>query len=126
MHTNCREQQDMAGAADVLATGRATLRILRRKLLKDIADASRIFVFKSYQASFDEAARQRLLASLRRIGPAGLLCVTTAPPGERRGGAKRVGDRLYAGYVERSIMSRAPFEQWLSICTETAALHARG
>jgi hypothetical protein len=125
MHTQCLVQQDVAGQAEVLRCGRATLRILRRKLLKDIADAKRIFVFKSLNPGFGEVEMHRLHTALRRIGPACLLCVNLARPGQPVGRTQRVADRLYAGYVDRFVIPNGPFDQWLTICGETLALHRR-
>ncbi|MEJ0019565.1 MAG: hypothetical protein WDN25_24045 [Acetobacteraceae bacterium] len=122
MHTHCLEECDEAGQADVLRAARATLGLLRRKLLKDIAETRRIFVFKGLDAECDVAAMRRLHAALRRIGPASLLCVTLAPPGQPVGCSERIAEGLYAGYVDRFVMHDGPFDQWLSICAGTRAL----
>ncbi len=125
MHTNCMVEQDAAGAAAILGHGRATLRILRRKLLKDIADAARIFVFKS-ASDLRGIRMRRLHAALRRVGPASLLWVRIAPPGRAGGGAERLGDGLYVGYLDRFVVPHGPFDQWLAVCAETMTLHKRG
>ena len=101
IHTHCIVEQNEAAQAEVLRSGRATLRILRRKLLKDIADARRIFVFKSTEPAFGESEMRRLHAALNRIGPAALLCVTWARSGQAPGGVERIGSGLYAAYVGR-------------------------
>src|SRR4029079_1641290 len=44
VHTTVIEPRDEKGVAELLHHGCATLRLLRRKLLRDIADARRIFV----------------------------------------------------------------------------------
>jgi hypothetical protein len=126
MHTKCNVEQDAAGIEELLRCGRPTLRILCRKLLKDIADARRIFVFKSLNPAFGEAGMRRLHAALRSIGPASLLCVQEARQGQAIGGAERLGDGLYAGYVEKFVIPRGPVEQWLSICEAVMALQAQG
>jgi hypothetical protein len=123
MHTQCLVQQDEAGQAEVLRCGRATLRILRRKLLKDIADARRIFVFKSLNDDFGEVEMRRLHAALRRIGPACLLCAVVARPGQPVGHVERLTEGLYAGYLDRFVIPNGPFDKWLSICSETLASH---
>jgi hypothetical protein len=125
MHTQCLVQQDEAGQAEVARCGRATLRILRRKLLKDIADARRIFVFKSLNDDFGEAGMRLLHAALRRRGPACLLCAVVAHPGQPVGHAERLADGLYAGYLDRFVIPHGPFDKWLSICSETLAAHGR-
>jgi hypothetical protein len=126
IHTNCNVEQQADGLAEVMNSGLATLRILRRKLLRDIAGTKRIFVFKSLESTFDEAELRRLHAALCRIGPAALLCVRVAPPGKPVGESERLGGGLYAGYVDRFVIRNGPFDQWLSICEATLALHARG
>jgi hypothetical protein len=125
MHTRSLVEQDEAGQAEILRCGRATLRILRRKLLKDIADAKRIFVFKSLDRDFGEAEMYRLHAALRRFGNAGVLCVNLARPGQPIGRAERLADGLYAGYLDRFVIPDGPFDHWLTMCAETVALHGR-
>ncbi len=123
IHTHCIVEQNAAGQADVLRSGRATLRILRRKLLKDIADARRIFVFKSKEPGLGESEMRRLHSALRRIGPAGLLCVTVTGPAQPTGSAERITEGLYLGNLKRSILDGGPIAQWLSICAMAKALH---
>jgi hypothetical protein len=125
IHTNCKVEQQADGLAEVMNSGLATLRILRRKLLRDIMDASRIFVFKSLNATFSDGEMRRLHAALRRIGPVGVLCVRVGPPGKPIGGSEHLGDGLYAGYVDR-FAPDGPFDQWLSICEATLKLHSHG
>ena len=125
MHTQCRVEQDQAGQAEILRCGRATLRILRRKLLKDIADAKRIFVYKSLDPDFGRADMFRLRTALRRHGPAWLLCVKLAQLDEPVGRAERLARGLYAGYLDRWVIPDGPFDHWLTVCAETLALHER-
>ncbi|MDR3534319.1 MAG: hypothetical protein P4L90_27625 [Rhodopila sp.] len=126
MHTNCIVEQDAAGIAEIAACGRATLRILRRKLLRDIAEARRIFVFASPNPDFSFAQMRRLHAALRRIGPASLLCVKRAGQRDPAGGAERLADGLYAGYISEFVKPDGPFDQWLQICTKAMNLHRCG
>jgi hypothetical protein len=125
MHTQCLVEQDAAGIEEVLHCGRATLRVLRRKLLKDIAAANRIFVFKSLDPAFSKNQMHQLHTAMRRIGPVCLLCVKVARPGQPIGHAERLADGLYSGYVDGSVIQSGPFEQWLSMCAETKALYRR-
>ena len=122
IHTHCLVEQNAAGQADILRSGCATLRILRRKLLKDIAEARRIFVFKC-EPGFGKSGMRRLHTALRRIGPAGLLCVTTTPSAQPAGSAERITEGLYIGYMERSFLDGGPISPWLSICATAKALH---
>ena len=123
IHTHCIVEQNAAGQADVLRSGCATLRILRRKLLKDIADARRIFVFKSTEPGFGETEMRRLHTALRRIGPAGLLCVTATRTDQPVGSVERITEGLYLGYLERYFLKDSTISQWLSICAMAKALH---
>jgi hypothetical protein len=120
MHTNCIVEQDEAGIAEILAAGRATLRILRRKLLHDIAEARRIFVFASPNPNLRKAQMNRLHAALRRIGPASLLCVKEAG----QGSVERLDDGLYAATISAFAKPAGPFDEWLHICAETLKLHS--
>ncbi len=123
IHTHCIVEQNAAGQADILRSGCATLRILRRKLLKDIADARRIFVFKSSEPGFGKAAMRRLHGALRRIGPAGLLCVTATRYTQPPGGVECISEGLYVGCMEQSFLDGGPISPWLSICAMAKALH---
>jgi hypothetical protein len=125
MHTQCLVEQDAAGQAEILRCGCATLRILRRKLLKDLADAKRIFVFKSLDPDFGRSEMYRLRTALRRHGPACVLCVTLARVGHPVGRAERLARGLYAGYLDKFVIPDGPFDNWLRVCGETLALHRR-
>jgi len=72
---------------------------LRRKLLRDITDARRIFVFKSASPGFGLAEMRRLHAAMRAIGPASLLCVTQNDRAEACR-VEMLADGLYAGRLE--------------------------
>jgi len=125
LHTNANQQRDAAGIAEILSTGCLTLRLLRRKLLKDIADARRIFVFGDADPAFGEPEMRQLHAALRTIGPASLLCVTAnaARPGTT---VSRLGPGLYAGSLTRFVIPHGPFDEWLALCTRALALHYAG
>src|SRR5207237_3060481 len=66
MHTTVIEPRDEEGVAELLHHGCATLRLLRRKLLRDIADARRIFVSK---APIPASVRRRCADCTRRCAP---------------------------------------------------------
>lgn len=120
MHTTTIEHSDEAAVAEILTAGCATLRLLRRKLLSDIAEARRIFVFASPEQGFGQPEMRRLYAALRRIGPASLLCVTQRSGGH---GVERLADGLYAGYLDRFVIPDGPFDGWLHLCARTLLLH---
>ena len=109
--------------AAVLRRGCSLLRLLRRKLLDEIAGSRRFFVFKSADPAFDRAAMLRLHAALRRHGPAPLLCVTLSPPGSRGGGVERVERGLYAAKLERFVLAEGPYADWRQVCFRASMLH---
>jgi hypothetical protein len=122
LHTTVIEPRDEAGIADLLHHGCATLRLLRRKLLRDIADARRIFVFKSTAPGFGLAEMRRLHTAMRAIGPASLLCITQENPAETCR-VEKLADGLYAGRLERFVLPFGPFDEWAALCSETLKLH---
>ena len=122
LHTTVIEPRDEKGVAELLHHGCATLRLLRRKLLRDIADSRRIFVFKSANPGFGLAEMRRLQAAMRAIGPASLLCVTQNDRAEACR-VEKLADRLYAGRLERFVIPHGPFDEWVALCSETLKLH---
>ena len=104
------------------------LRFLRRKLLADLAAADKIFVWKS-NLPVEPARIHRLLAALRRHGPARLLwvCAADNAPGPI-GSVEHLADGLLRGVVDRF----APYERmtdishdaWRAVCA--AALQIAG
>jgi hypothetical protein len=125
-HTTSNKRRDAAGVAEILGTGCVTLRLLRRKLLADIADARRIFVFRTADPTFGQAEMHQLHGALRVIGPASLLCVTLAKPQQPTASVERVATGLYSGCLERFVIPDGPFDEWLALCSRTLALHYAG
>jgi len=122
LHTSVIEPRDEEGVAEVRHHGCATLRLLRRKLLRDIADARRIFVFKTADPGFGLAEMRRLKAAMRAIGPAALVCVTRKDRAEACR-VEKLADGLYAGRLERFVHPHGPFDEWVALCSETLKLH---
>ncbi len=108
--------------AEILRTGCATLRLLRRKLLHDISTARRIFVFRSPDPSFDHAAMRHLARALSAIGPARLLCVGLRDTSEATDRVIRLQAGLYAGYLRQFVGAEGPFDEWRNVCAQTLAL----
>ncbi|HEY4174704.1 MAG TPA: hypothetical protein VGM42_16865 [Rhodopila sp.] len=119
MHTTCSVEQDAAGVAEMVASGRATLRILRRKLRQNIEEAKRVFVFVSLNPQFGETQIRRLQGALRRVGPAPLLSVRLAGAGDMTGNVEQMGDGLYAAAINAFAKPVRPFDEWLRICGQT-------
>jgi len=126
-HTFDNQPHDDDSRQQMLALGCSTLRLLRRKLLHDIAAARRIFVFQTTDSAFGPADMHRLHAAIRGIGPAALLCVTPRRPEQPDPGVTRLDDGLYAGTLARLVIPDGAqpraMEGWLALCADTLALH---
>jgi predicted O-methyltransferase YrrM/capsular polysaccharide biosynthesis protein len=102
------------------------LRFLRRKLLTDLASAEKIFVWKC-NVAIDVMRVRRLLAALRRHGPATLLwvCAADAAPG-RVGSVEQLADGLLRGVIDRFApydgMTNISNAAWRTICATALAL----
>ena len=125
-HTAANQQRDEAGVAEILDCGCAALRLLRRKLLRDIRDARRIFVYKATNPAFGTAEMLQLHKALRAIGPASLLCVTLGQPRQSDLCVEQLGTGLYAGYLQKFVFPDGPFDEWLALCSRTLELHYGG
>jgi tetratricopeptide (TPR) repeat protein len=107
-----------------LAKQAARLRWLRDKLVGDLEEAEKIFVYKP-EAGTPPAHVQRILRAIRSYGSARLLCLAladdTAPPGSVR----EAGGGLITGYlsVHNPVVKGRwdiPFDEWISICRAVA------
>lgn len=96
------------------------LKFLARKLMEDIADGDKVFVFK-HETERHEV--MPLLWAMRAIGKAKLLWVTTR--GGEPGTVRDLGGGLWRGYIDRfapwSDTNDLSFDAWQGVC-RTAAL----
>ena len=105
---------------------------LREKLMEDLQDGQKIFVFQS-GADLDMADVRGLHQVIRRIGPsAELLFVRPAQSGETIGAVKRVEPGLMVGFLDRVGFEadRQPhwaisWQVWLSVLSSAAATCGR-
>jgi hypothetical protein len=125
-HTAANQKRDAAGVAEILNCGCAALRLLRRKLLQDIRDAKRIFVYKATNPAFGTAEMHALHKALRVTGPASLLCVTLDQSCRSDACVEQLGTGLYAGYLQKFVIPDGPFDEWLALCSRTLELHYGG
>jgi hypothetical protein len=124
LHTGHHTMEDADGVDEVLRAGRATLRLLRRKLLADIRDPDAIFICKCKEPGAVESDMRRLHGALRAIGPAAtLLCVTIATPDRRGGEVVPLADGLLVGYVDRFTLPTGPYDQWADLCANALRHH---
>ena len=97
----------------------ARLKLLRRKLLEDLADGEKIFVVKRNAAPREEEILA-LFAGLNRYGRNTLMWVVAADEQHEAGSVERVLPGLLKGYIDRF----APYENahdlsfdlWLRLC----------
>jgi tetratricopeptide (TPR) repeat protein len=103
---------------------------LRDRLLRHLAQGSRIFVYRHARRSPTEAELDRLHRALRAHGPATLLTVRQAGPGEAPCRVERRAPGLLVGTISRFAetptgWSSSPLDaEWLAICRAAAALAA--
>jgi hypothetical protein len=102
-----------------------TLRYLRQKLLRDLKEASKIFVYRTdADHSLDEMTR--LLQAIRSHGNGTLLWVTAGDPGFGIGSVEVLGDGFLKGHLDRfappSQTYEVSFDAWLTVCRNAAAL----
>jgi hypothetical protein len=106
------QDEHTIGAAEVHGQQVAALRFRRRKLLEDLREAHRVFVWKS-NAPSSESEIGQLVEGLRRHGPNLLLWVALADDERHAGHVEYRGDGLLKGYVSRF----APYDEATNIDT---------
>jgi hypothetical protein len=102
--------------------------LLRRKLIEDLEDGEKIFVYKSKETA-ERAKVDELVAAMRRYGPSTLLWVTLAEPDRPPGTVEWLAEGLLRGYIDRF----APYESaheasltvWSCLCSRAYALWLR-
>ncbi len=110
---------------------RQTLRrlvFLREKLIEDLENAEKIFVFKLSEA-VSAAEIEALFATLRTYGPASLLCVSLADEDHAGGSVEMLRPGLFMGRVATwgsargDTMRGVDFSSWRELCAEVARRH---
>jgi hypothetical protein len=99
----------------------ARIRWLRRKLIKDLKSANKIFVYKAHNKASDDQMT-RLFEVLGSYGRNRLLWVSQFDGGNPPGTVRRIADGLLKGYLSSLNPSaenlwNIPFDEWLSIFT---------
>lgn len=93
------------------------LQYLRDKLLGDLTEARKIFVYSWEEAAEDSDIRD-LHSALNRFGENRLLFVRSADPEHAAGTLRKLDDGLLVGYVDRLEIENPSFSVWLDICTQ--------
>jgi tetratricopeptide (TPR) repeat protein len=104
---------------------RRRLMFLKCKLVTDLEEPQKIYIYATGERTADEDAA-RLFAALRGYGPNSLLYVRPAAEPLRLGRVERLKDGLYAGYypglVDFLKEEQPPFELWRQLCERTYRL----
>jgi hypothetical protein len=98
---------------------------LRNKLVSDLSEPQKIFIYSSDERVSD-ADMQRLHAALRAYGPNSLLYIRPTVSGRPAGKVEALGEGLFAGYfaglTDFVNGGQPPFELWRRLCEQTYAL----
>jgi len=102
----------------------ARLRWLRDKLIGDLEEADKVFVYKP-EPGTPPAQVQRIVRAVRSYGGARLLCLALADERSPPGSVRDSGGGLIHGYlsVHNPVVKGRwdiPFDEWLSICRAVA------
>ncbi len=100
---------------------RRRLRYLGRKLLEDLHDGEKIFVFKDTWAPLTEDAVSAIHAAVRRHGPGRVLCVLAADDDHPAGSLEPRAGGLWIGRLPpRSTHENFDRDAWLKLCSTIA------
>ncbi len=119
MHTFIRETGDDREKRLVSVCRR--LRFLRDKLLADLTEANKIFVYGCTEPLDDEAI-QPLWRAIRSYGNNRLLLVRAADNANPSGSVRRLAEGFAAGYVDQLDVAKPSFDVWLDICVNATSL----
>ncbi len=120
MHTHVH--MDAVDREKFLADMCKRLHFLRRKLLRDLTDARKIFVCK-YQEEIGRETLEAIRTALQRRGPARVLCVLPPTATHPAGSIERLSQGLTVGrvkVVERPLHEPLDHATWLEVCRQTA------
>jgi tetratricopeptide (TPR) repeat protein len=122
MHTFIEQQEQTADKLFPKLCRR--LSYLKSKLIEDLTEGTKIFVYKDAQIKLGQA--QALAAAIQKYGNAELLVVFPDTTGAKVSTVERQGANLLFGYVEHFSTAQlgwnCPFETWLAICTQAKRL----
>ena len=104
------------------------LRFLKDKLIEDLTEGEKIFVYKSTYTAPTIAEMRLLKAAIGRYGNATLLCVQRPPSPGLDQSLEVVEDGLLAGYLSKLTPNpqavRDYAADWFALCRETARIAA--
>ena len=104
---------------------RRRLMFLKNKLVEDLEEPQKIYIYSSDQRPADSDVA-RLFAALRAFGPNSLLYVRPGDASHPLGTVEKLQDGLYAGYYPGLADfiggGQPPFELWHELCARTYRL----
>jgi hypothetical protein len=113
---------------EVEANQRKRVALLSRKMIEDLEEGAKIFVFKSRSIA-PRSKVDELVSRMREYGPATLLWITPCEDGRPPGRVEEVHDGLLRGYVDRfaSYDDASAFSPlfWDAICRNAYRLWSR-
>ncbi len=129
MHTHTKMFEHDLAAEKALDTLCKRTRRLCEKLLEDLAEGEKIFVFQS-SARLSTSELTRLHKAVRRLGPTTeLLYVHPAQHGQRAPSVERMAPGLMVGVIDRAGFDGArwtiSYGMWLELLAETVRLCGR-
>jgi hypothetical protein len=102
------------------------LRYLKRKLIDDLTEGEKIFVFKNYHEQVTEPEIRELFGAIRGYGPGRLFWVQRPSGDARDGTVESLGDGLlvgqFAALTADPTAVRHRFETWVSLCARAEEL----
>jgi tetratricopeptide (TPR) repeat protein len=105
------------------------LGFLKNKLITDLEDSQKIFVYSTDERNSD-ADVARLFSAVRAFGPNSLLYVRRSDDGHPVGTVEQLQDGLYAGYfpglTDFLTGAQPPFDVWHQLCEQTRRLKRLG
>ncbi len=100
------------------------LKLLKRKMLEDLASGEKIFVHRRRQRLSDQEI-MRLHESLQQYGANKLLCIRDPEPGRPSGTVEAMAEGLLIGYLDlttRPMSDPIQYDAWLAVCRQALAL----
>lgn len=97
------------------------IRFLRDKLLQDLKDAEKIFVYSCRETVNDSEIRE-LWSALRRYGDNRLLFVRSGTDRNAIGSVRLLETTLVVGFIDKLSVDGPSFELWLQLCRQASLL----
>lgn len=116
-----------ADPKDILQREVKRLPLLKRKLLEDLEEGRKVFVYRGMRP-LSRALMLRLVAALREYGPVTLLWVELQDANHPVGTVESVGEGLLKGYIDRFAPGEnahdLSMETWITLCRKAHSMAA--